>query len=210
MPHHVGDAYDSVAEQYAELFLHGLDDDAQSRRWLDRFAALAERFGRPVVDVGCGPGGVVHHLGELGLEAIGSDVSLGQLDQARAAFASLVLYVGDLTALPHSDRSVGGLVSKYSIIHLSPTDLPSAFLEWRRALMPGAPVFVSFFGARSAATHGTPFDHTVATAYALWPASVGSLLEAAGYVDVEIETNPIPEGGRPFDHTTILARTPSG
>lgn len=210
MSHHVGDAYDSVAEQYAELFLHGLDDDAQSRRWLDRFTVLAERFGRPVVDVGCGPGGVVHHLGELGLAAIGTDMSPGQIAQAQAAFPDLTFHIGDLTELPYPDGSLGGLVSKYSIIHLSPTDLPSVFLGWRRVLAPGAPVFVSFFGSRSADAHASPFDHTVATAYALWPESVGSLLEAAGYVDVEIEANPIPEGGRPFDHATILAHTPTG
>jgi len=48
-------------------------------------------------------------------------------------------------------------------------------------------------------------DHTVATAYELFPATVAQELRDAGFTDVEIVTNPIPEGGRPFDHVTLVA-----
>ena len=91
---------------------------------------------------------------------------------------------------------------------MPPSGLTGVFTEWLRALQPCAPVLVSFFGSRSPYAHGTPFDHKVATAYELFPATVMEQLQDAGFVDVEVETTPIPEGGRPFDHATVLACKP--
>lgn len=204
MPMSVRDSYDARSREYAELFLGELNRDAQSLRWLDAFATSALARTRPVLDVGCGPGSAVAHLRELGVDAIGCDLSAGQIAEARSAFAGLPFHIGDLTALPHPDGSLGGIVSRYSIIHLPPDEHQAAFVEWHRALAPGAPVFVSFFGSRSATAHGTPFDHAVTTAYEFWPATVGELLDRVGFTDIQIEATPIPEGGRPFDHTTVF------
>lgn len=206
----VRDAYNANAELYASLFLHELDRDAQSKRWLSAFVEAASLRNGPVVDLGCGPGGVVNHLCGLGLTASGLDLSPGQIAQAREAFPDLRFEVGDLTALDVADSSLGGIVSKYSVIHLPPSDLDAVFAEWLRALQPHAPLFLSFFGSRTPDAHGTPFDHKVVTAYELWPATVGEQLRESGFVEIEIETSPIPEGGRPFDHTTILAHKPGG
>ncbi len=205
----VGDAYDEQAELYASLFLHELRNDEQSLQMLDRLAALVPD-GAPVLDVGCGPGGLVQHLVELGLDASGIDLSPGQIAQARAAFPECRFEVGNLTDLQVDDGSLGGITSKYSIIHLDPGRLADTFAEWRRALSPGAPLFLSFFGSRSAEAHGTPFDHKVVTAHELCPTTVSSLLDAAGFVDVETTATPIPPGGRPFDHVTMLARAAAG
>ena len=205
----VGDAYDEKAELYASLFLHELQNDEQSLRVLDRFAALVPD-GEPVLDVGCGPGGLVQHLVELGLDASGVDLSPGQIAQARAAFPERRFEVGDLTDLQVDDGSLGGITSKYSIIHLDPARLGDTFSGWCRVLQAGAPLFLSFFGSRTAEAHGTPFDHKVVTAYELWPPTVSSLLAAAGFVDVETTATPIPPGGRPFDHVTMLARVAAG
>jgi len=204
----VRDAYDANAELYASLFLNELDRDAQSRKWLAAFAELAAQRSGPVADLGCGPGSVVNHLCGLGLTATGFDLSPGQIAQAREAFPDLQFDVGDLSELEFANSSLGGIVSKYSLIHMPPSDLYGVFKEWLRALEPRAPVFVSFFGSRSAEAHGTPFDHKVVTAYELFPASVAQQLQDAGFTNVEVESNPIPEGGRPFDHATVLARKP--
>ena len=200
----VGEAYDAIAEQYAALFLHELDEDVQSQRWLREFAAIAREQAGPVADLGCGPGSSVRHLHDLGVNAFGADLSPGQLAQARQAHPGLPLIAGDLTNLGHADSALGGIVARHSIIHLNPSDLGRVFAEWRRVLAPGAPLFLSFFGSRTAAAHGEPFDHKVTTAYELFPATVGTELEDAGFVDVQVEAMPIAPGGRPFDHTTIL------
>lgn len=202
----VRDAYDDNAELYASLFSHDLDNDHQTTRLLAQFAELARHLGSPVIDVGCGPGSVVHHLSGLGLEASGLDISAGQIAQARLAFPGLRFEVGDLARLDLPDCSLGGIVSRYSIIHAVPGSLPAVFGEWHRALESLAPLFISFFGSRSSEAHGTPFDHKVTTAYELCPATVEQLLSTAGFTNIETQAVALPPGGRPFDHTTILAQ----
>ncbi len=202
------DPYDAVAEQYAELFLDELDRDAAGRRWLARFADLVPPTGGVVADLGCGPGHVTHHLTALGLTVVGYDLSPGQITQARRAFPDGRFRVGDLTDLDMADGSLGGIVSRHSLIHLSPWILPDVFSEWMRVLEPGAPVLVSFFAASSAERHGTAFDHTVATAFELFPATIEQRLRGAGFVDVEVDVGPPPDGARPLDHANVLARRP--
>lgn len=198
-----------MAPLYASLFLGDLNGDTNARDWLAAFAELAARQDGIVADLGCGPGHVVHHLSERGLPVVGYDLSPGQIAQARNAFPDLQFHVGDLTALDNADSSLGGIVSRYSLIHMLPSRLSAVFGEWMRVLEPGAPVLVSFFGSTSAEAHGTPFDHKVVTAYELFPATIARQLKHAGFTDVEIGTRPPPEGGRPFDQGTVLALKPS-
>ena len=117
----VSQAYDAMAELYASLFLDDLDP--QTVRSLGRFAAIAGEHSGPVADLGCGPGGVVNFLVDQGLTAFGTDLSPGQIEQARQAFPELSFDVGDMTATGFDRESLGGIVSKYSIIHLDPSSL---------------------------------------------------------------------------------------
>lgn len=209
MSEEVGDRYDERAEEYASLFLSDLDRDPEACRWLQRFDEMVDRENGLVIDVGCGPGHVSHHLTQLGLDVVGIDISAGQITEARAAFAELRFDVGDFAALDQADSSLGGIVSRYSIIHTPPAELAGVFAEWKRALAPGAPVLVSFFGSLAVGSHGSPFDHTVVTAYELFPATIAELLVGTGFVDIETDAVPAPEGARrPFDQATILARAP--
>lgn len=200
----VADAYDANAALYASMFLRELDNDDQSRRGLADFAEAVPRGGL-VFDVGCGPGSTVDHLVGVGVDVVGIDVSRGQIEQARLAFPDHRFEVGELTSLDVADASLGGLVSRYSIIHLDPGSLPAVFVEWRRALADGAPLFLSFFGARTPAGHAEPFDHKVVTAFALWPAAIERQLAAAGFDVVKVEATPLPPGGRPYDHVVMVA-----
>ena len=204
----VRDSYDAMAALYASLNLDALDHDADARVWLARFAELAAPRGGPIADVGCGPGHVVDHLTRLDLTVVGYDLSPGQIAQARAPFPGSEFLVGDLAALDVDDSSIGGIVSRYSIIHLLPSVLGDVFDEWMRVLEPHGPVLASFFGSLSADAHGSPFDHKVTTAYELFPETVARQLSDAGFVDIEIGVHPSPDGVRPFDQATVLARKP--
>ena len=209
MTDEVRDSYDVMAEEYAARFLGDLDRDTNGRDWLAAFAELAATRNGAVADLGCGPGHVVNHLSELGLTAVGYDLSPGQISEARSAFPDSQFSVGDLAALDNADSSLGGIVARYSLVHMLPSRLGDVFGEWMRVLEPGAPVLVSFFGSSSADAHGTPFDHAVVTAYELFPATIARQLQDAGFTDVEIGTRNPPEGGRPFDQGTVLAKKPS-
>ena len=151
---------------------------------------------------------MVNHLSQLGLSAVGYDISEGQLAEACRAFPHLEFGVGDLTSLHVDDASLGGIVARYSIIHLRPSQLETVFREWWRVLEPGAPVLISFFGAASAGAHGTAFDHAVVTAHALHPATMARQLAATGFVDVGVGALPPEPGGRPFDRATVIASKP--
>lgn len=211
MSDEVRHAYDAVAELYASLNIDALDRDTNARDWLAAFAGLAAQRSGIVADLGCGPGHIVDHLCGLGLRVVGYDLSAGQIAQARLTFPGSEFHVGDLTALEMADSSLGGIVSRYSIIHLRPGDLGHVFEEWWRVLEPGAPVLVSFFGSRAAGAHGTPFDHKVATAYELYPPKIARQLRAVGLTDIEIGVlPPPPESLRPFDQGTVLGRKPAG
>lgn len=206
----IGDAYTAVAGLYAQLFRDEIHEDAFALKWLDRFAEQVPEEAGPVVDLGCGPGAVVAHLSTLGLDAIGYDVSSGQIEQARAAFPDDDFRPGDLTAIDHDDQSLGGIVARYSIIHQEPSTLGSVFSEWARVLQPGAPMLMSFFGSLERTDHARPFDHKVAVAYELFPAVVCELLDTAGLVVIECGTRPAPPDARPFDQATVLAIAPTG
>lgn len=204
----VRDSYDAMAELYAQLFMSDLEGNTNARGWLAAFAKLAAGQSGVVADLGCGPGHITNYLNNLGLTVVGYDLSPGQISQARQAFDDLEFHVGDLAAIDATDSSIGGIVSRYSLIHLHPSRLSEVFSEWLRVLEPGAPVLVSFFGSRSADAHGTPFDHKVVAAYELFLPEVAQQLRDAGFTNIESGTLPPPEGGRPFEQATVLGLKP--
>lgn len=202
----VARAYDEVAELYASLFLHDLAADDDARPWLEAFVDLIDPHDGPVADLGCGPGHGVASLRREGVDAFGIEISAGQVGQARAAFPEIDVRVGDLTALDVDDATLGGIFSRYSIIHLPPGELDEVFAEWARVLAVGAPVLISFFASRQPGNHGRPFDHKVTTAHELDPARVAALLGEAGFVDVRWASVPPATDERPLDKGTVLGR----
>ncbi len=202
----VRNGYDRNAEVYARLFTGEVEADPDAMAWLGRFVdAVGPRAGA-VADLGCGPGHVTDLLCRHGVAAVGSDISAGLLAEARRRFPQRSYRLVDSTALDIGDGALGGIVSRYSIIHMPVGSLPGVFAEWRRALAPGAPMLLSFFGARTPDTHAEAFDHKVVTAHALEPATIAELLGTAGFDVVDRAAIPIPAGGRPYDQATILAR----
>lgn len=202
----VGGAYDAVAELYRSFAIDDLDRIPTDGEQLRSFAALAACTGLPAADLGCGPGHVVDQLARLGLSAVGFDISPGMIHEARQAFPDAEFHVGDLTALDIPDATLGGLVARYSLIHMPPERLAGIFAGWARMLAPDAPVLVSFFAASNADDHGSPFDHKVTTAYQLFPPTIAARLRAAGFDRIEVTTRPPIEGERNLDHGTVLAQ----
>ena len=137
------ESYDTDAAGYAEKVRGLLDDRPHLRAGLAVFAETV-REGGPVADVGCGPGYVTRHLHDLGVDAFGIDRSPEMIAIARQDHPDLGFEVGSMTDLPLADRSLGGVLAFWSVIHIPDSAVPGVFEEFRRVLRPGGPLLVGF------------------------------------------------------------------
>ena len=140
----------------------------------------------PRVDLGCGHGPYLAHLGE---PVVGIDASPALLRLARAEHAGALLVRGDLSALPFRDQSLGAGWARNSYVHLDEADLPLALARLHWALAPGSPVAISMLGDDSPTKRnddfpGRMFSHPR-------PERLADLMTGAGFDDVEIETGEV-------------------
>ncbi|MFC8531165.1 class I SAM-dependent methyltransferase [Nocardia sp. NPDC057227] len=177
MPGHaVAAAYDAVAELYTDVTRDQVATDPYGRAL---FTAFAEQVRGPVLDAGCGPGRITAHLRDLGLDIAGLDLSERLIETARSEYRGIRFDLGDLSALPHRDGTLGGLVSWYSFIHVPPERLPAVFAEFARVLAPGGKLLLGFF-AEAPGAQPAAFDHRVIRAYRWAPDRLAGLLGTAG------------------------------
>ena len=199
--------YDEYAEQYAEMFSDSLSKYPLERGLLATFAELATTVGGPVADLGCGPGHVTAYLASLGLDAFGVDVSSGMIAQARERNPGLRFEIGSMAALDIPDGSLGGIVSRYSIIHTAPDDVPAILAEFRRVLAPSGCALVSFPGTDDASQLTASYDHSVVTAYRWWPDHFSALMQEAGLEEVgRLIERAVPDAPRPYPVVNLFAR----
>lgn len=106
---------------------------------------LATPAGREVVDIGCGPGGLVRALVAMGSRVIGVEISEQQLASARAqdGVGGAEYRVGTAQALPLADASVDVAVFMRTLHHVPVDQLATALREARRVLRPGGMVYVA-------------------------------------------------------------------
>jgi len=122
--------YDGVATWYEE-FASGFAQPFA--RVLAARAADFVEAGDVVVDIGCGTGLHFQALQARGLEVLGIDVSIDQLQIARRRSRTVVQ--GDGASLPLATGSVGLVVATF--VHTDIDDLPSMVAEVARVLRPG-------------------------------------------------------------------------
>ncbi|MEU5099933.1 class I SAM-dependent methyltransferase [Streptomyces sp. NPDC020996] len=203
------EAYDAVAPEYARLFSGELRNRPLDRAILGAFAELVSAGGdaAQVADLGCGPGHVTAHLRESGLAAFGVDASPAMIESARHAYPDLRFDVGSMTALDIADGVLGGVLSRWSVIHTPPAELPVILAEFHRVLAPGGHLLIGF-SASDGPSHPTQvFDHTVAPAYRWWPDHLAAMLHEFGLAEVaRTVRRPQPTDRRQFQEVHLLAR----
>lgn len=181
-----------------ERYEVGADVYAASKppRFLDRAAAFAGRClpGRPVVDLGCGPGG---YLPALPRPVVGLDAAAAMLLLARTHSPDALVVRADLLALPFRDRSLGGGWSRNSHLHLRKVDLPLALARLHWALEVGAPLEMSVAtGDHEEVSDGGDIPGRL---FAFWrPDHLVDVVVGAGFDDVSL--------AQPEDDTWVLAR----
>lgn len=198
-PDAVRASYDQIAEQYAEQF-----SDELRGRPLDRamLAAFAEQVpaGRPVADLGCGPGHVTAHLAALGLPVLGIDLSPAMVAQAAKRHPEIDFRVGSMLAVDAPDGAFAGVVAFYALIHLTAPERAAALREFARVLCPGGLALVAFHidGQMARAGETVHADRMLEEPVSLDfhfldPEEVAAGCAAAGLVlDARLERAPYP------------------
>lgn len=187
-------SYDAVADAYHEHL-----GDELSYKPLDRalLTALVEQAlpGKPVADVGCGPGHVAGWLAGRGVRAVGIDLSPRMVEVAAAHHPDAEFRTGDLLSLPAGDGEFGAAVALYSIIHLDADELAPALAELHRVLDGSARLLLSFHAGDETRHVEQLFDRQVDLDFRfLDPATVAGLLGAAGFaLEAQLERAPYPE-----------------
>ncbi|WP_055586824.1 class I SAM-dependent methyltransferase [Peterkaempfera griseoplana] len=202
------EAYDAAATTYAQLFRDSLRDSPLDRAILSVFAEVVgtSRDGR-VADLGCGPGHITAHLHGLGLAAFGVDASPAMITLARQAYPGLRFEVGSMAALDIADGTLGGVLSRWSVIHTPPPELPVLLAEFHRVLAPGGHLLIGFSASENSAHPAQVFDHTVAPAYRWWPDHLSAMLRTCGLAEVaRMVREPQPTDRRQFKEVHLLAR----
>ncbi|MYW68010.1 methyltransferase domain-containing protein [Streptomyces sp. SID8379] len=206
------DAYDAVASTYAEMFHDSLRERPLERAHLTAFAELVKGRGDgdgdgEVADLGCGPGYVTAHLHGLGLNAFGIDASPAMIDLARDAHPGLRFEVGSMGALDITDGTLGGVLSRFSLIHTPPRDVPAILAEISRVLAPGGHLLIGFPATEGPQHETQSYDHVVTTAYRWSPDHLSALLRDHGLTETaRTVTEPQPTDKRQFQEVNLLAR----
>jgi TDG/mug DNA glycosylase family protein len=184
--------------------------ERSAREWRDRRPARPERAvalarripaGVPRVDVGCGPGTYLPHLGR---PVLGLDAAHAMLELAREVAPDAWLVQADLAALPLRDQSLGGALARASYLHIPRVELPAALAQLHRALRVDAPaVLVLRHGDAEGLLASDDFPGRF---FAEWqPQELSEVMVGAGF---DVEVCEIDPGRREWVHVRATrART---
>ena len=129
--------FDELSDEYADEIPAHMRDRVVGRK-LD---ALAEHVGQPgrALDLGCGPGWYAAALERRGTSVVPTDLSYGQLSQARSTIGEPFRgTVADACVLPFADETFDLVYAVNSLHHLPDRDAQAHALdEIVRVLRPG-------------------------------------------------------------------------
>jgi SAM-dependent methyltransferase len=112
-----------------------------------------------------------------------------------------------MAALTIADGTLGGVLSRWSIIHMPPPDVPDILAEFHRVLTPGGHLLIGFSATDGPSQPTQVYDHAVAPAYRWWPDHLAQMLREAGLTDIaRLVCEPEPTDRRQFQSVQLLAR----
>jgi tellurite methyltransferase len=172
-----------------ELYAQGLRP-AEPLPWLVTAAERMRSSGvRRVLDLGCGTGRHLVHLGRLGFQLWGTDIAPHGVAHSRAWLEqeglAARLALADMRAVPFESASFDAVVSTHVLYHATRAGVQIAIDEIRRVLRPGGLFVGTFLSTRT------------------WKYGEGQLLEEDTYVQARG-----PEAGVPHhycDAATAMA-----
>ena len=126
-----------VMHPAAPVWFNQLIDTLQFRALRRALAIAGLHSGALVLDVGCGTGRWTRRFGNMGLQPVGVDSTLGMLDLARNHAGADQLTAGIAQQLPFADASFDCVSDVTVVQHIPATIQPEALREMVRVLKPG-------------------------------------------------------------------------
>ncbi|MBL3698807.1 class I SAM-dependent methyltransferase [Leucobacter luti] len=194
----VRDAYAARAADYVAA-VGRIEHAAESDRL--RVRDWARQTAGPHLDVGCGPGQWTHFLHEAGVDIEGVDPVPEFIALASDTYPGVRYRVGRAEELGMPERTLGGVLAWFSLIHTEPHAIDEALSEFSRVLRVGGSLLLGFF----AGSPERPFAHAVAPAYYWTIAALTERLERAEFRVVRSWERAEP-GARPVG--AIVAQVP--
>ena len=182
--------WNAVADEYHERLGDELSYKPFDRDWLQRFRDLSS-LGRPVLDVGCGPGHVSAYLSSLGLDVEGCDLSDEMIRVARAKQPGLTFFQADMLELELEAGRYGGALCMYSLIHLIRENVPGVLRRVRAGLVHAAPLLIAVHRGSGDVRADQVFDRPVQMAATLFVEDeLAAYAEQAGFEVLSVEARP--------------------
>lgn len=168
----------------------------------DRAASFAARLpaGGVRLDLGCGPG---HYLPHLGTPVVAADASPAMVAEARRRYPGTPAVVCDLEALPVRRGALAGVWASKSLLHVARPALPLALAGLQRALAVGGLLDVTVFRGDGGTRSGDGDDFP-GRRFTWWqPGPLADLLVGAGFAVHEVASDG---RGGPDRPTPLIAR----
>ncbi len=100
--------------------------------------------GKKILDAGCGPGHDTNMFTQMGFEAIGVDVSVGLLTQAKQTYPNCTFVEGNFLSLSFEDETFDGVWSQASLLHFETgKEVRQALKEFYRVLKAKGVIYVA-------------------------------------------------------------------
>jgi SAM-dependent methyltransferase len=153
-----------------------------SRRYLDRLAASP-----PVVDLGCGGGGVLELLAARGVQAVGVDTDPSMVAEARARGLDVRLMDGATFLRGQAPGSLGAIIATHVAEHLELGVLVELLELAATRLRPGGLFIAETPNPASLIVLGNSYVLDPTHVRPLHPSLFTFLCEGAGFRDVRLE-----------------------
>jgi ubiquinone/menaquinone biosynthesis C-methylase UbiE len=177
--------YNKVAAIYAKY-----TEDKLMQFQLSRFESMLN--GKRVLDAGCGPGRDVEYFMEDGLQAIGVDLSLGQIKEAKKRVPKGEFKKSDFRKMSFKDGSFDGVWSVTSLIHLPKTEVEKSLKEFNRVLDKKGIVYISVKqGEGSEIVKKEKYNNEPRTIYFYGQQEMEELVRDAGFKILGSEANDV-------------------